>query len=108
MPDSSSIQRLPGWLRPVELEDPGPRQEAIASAARTVAESSGAQNILDLVVLAYGRPSAASQPLADAIRELDPTFGGQPDDLETHIAAAATVAVLIDDPSTCAVAGAAV
>ncbi len=96
MPEDSSSEQLSRWLREVQLEPGGARQAAIEEASTLLAKSLAGGDVLDMVLLAHGheRGTAFGQ-LSNAIRGSDETFGGRPDDLDSKIAACATVAAVL-------------
>ena len=96
MSDVVGLERLPYWLRPVQLEAGGVRQQAIAQAASGIGGDLYGRDVLDMTLLAHGHPIAAPyERLAAAIAEEDETFGSAADDLESHIAAGAVIAVML-------------
>ena len=89
-------KQLPTWMRVVELERGGERLEAIESSAIHLGETVSGRDVLDMTLLAHGRPYGdAFDRLRDSVRKHDPTFGCQADDLETAIAACAAVSALL-------------
>jgi hypothetical protein len=50
MAEIEGLERLPSWLRPVELEPAGPRQAVIIRAAQELVDSD-ARQVLDMVTL---------------------------------------------------------
>ena len=100
MADEYLTRQLPKWLRAVELEPGGERLAAIESAANDLAGELSGRDILDMTLLAHGRPNKdAFDRLSDTVQEHDSTFGCRPDDLETKIAAGATLSALLTQDS---------
>ena len=101
MTDDYLKRQLPRWLRAVEIEAGGPRLEAIESSAIRLMQTLSGRDVLDMTLLAHGRPFGdAFDLLGESLREDDPTFGCLADDLETRIAASATVAAVLGAEST--------
>ena len=93
-------------MRAVELERGGGRLAAVESSANHLGETVSGRDVLDLTLLAHGRPyGGAFDRLSDSVRKHDPTFGCRADDLETAIAACAAVsAVMVRDSKSASVA----
>jgi hypothetical protein len=105
MAEVEGLERLASWPRPVDLEPGGARQAAIAKAAQDLVDSNGRQ-VLDMITLAFGREAlAAYERLKASITDADPTFGGEPNDLETRIAACASVAAMLRSKTLAGIAG---
>ena len=103
MDDDYMKRQLPKWLRAVEIQSGGPRLAAIESSANHLAQTLSGRSVLDITLLAHGRSHGdAFDQLSESLREHDPTFGCLPDDLETKIAANATVCALLADRSNSA------
>ena len=84
--------QLAAWLAAASTGDPA-RLTAIATGTAALASASlTTTETLDLVLLAHGTPQPeAAARLAAAITEHDPTFDGQPGNLQTQIAAGWTL-----------------
>lgn len=90
---SDAENRLPSWVRDVDLEPGASRIDAIRGAATDLAKSNGDTEILDLVLLAHGRPSRdALLSVAAALREHDESSAVREGDLLASITAAAAAA----------------
>jgi hypothetical protein len=94
---SDAEDRLPSWVRDVDLEPGATRIEAIRGAATDLAKSKGKTEILDLVLLAHGRSSGDALPsVAAALREHDESSAVREGDLIASITAAAATAFAMD------------
>ena len=103
MDDDYMKRQLPKWLRAVEIQSAGPRLAAIESSANNLAQTLSGRGVLDMTLLAHGRSHGdAFDQLSESLQEDDPTFGCLADDLETRIAASATVCALLAERSTSA------
>ena len=102
--------RLPVWLRAVELEPNGGRLVAIESSAIHLGKTLSGRDVLDMTLLAHGRSQGnAFEVLNGSVREHDPTFGCRADDLESRIAAGAAVsALLVNESKSASVAAQAI
>jgi hypothetical protein len=90
---SDAEPQLAAWLAGASTGDPA-RLAAIATGTAALANASPTTlETLDLVLLAHGvsQPDAAAR-LAAAITEHDPSFDGQPGNLQTQVSAAWTLA----------------
>ena len=96
MADDYLKKQLPTWLRAVELKPGGKRLAAIKSSAIHLGRTLSGRDVLDMTLLAHSRSHGnAFEHLSDSVRGHDPTFGCQPDDLESAIAASAAVSALL-------------
>ena len=100
MTDDYLNRQLPRWMRAVEIEAGGPRLAAIESSAIRLVQTLSGRDVLDMTLLAHGQScGGAFDLLSESLREEDPAFGCLADDLETRIAASATLAALLGEES---------
>lgn len=91
---SADLDLLPVWLAKISTGARN-REAAIRASAETLS-SGDSRELLDLVLLAHGRPIAeAADRVRDAVRAGDPSFAGRPGDAQTQVVAAWAVATVL-------------
>lgn len=101
---SDAENRLPGWVRDVNLEPGASRIDAIQGAATDLSTPKDDTEILDLVLLAHGRSSGeALASVASALREHGESSAVREGDLVASITAAAATAFAMEADAETAV-----
>ncbi len=92
--------RLADWLHDLDLQPAADRQQAIAAAARGLADSAAPRELLGLIVVAHGGADADSGGrVEEAIRSADSTWSVRADDAAARRTAAIAVAMAMEgDP----------
>jgi hypothetical protein len=99
--------RLAEWLHDVDLQPAADRQQAIATAARALAEGVASRELLGLVVVAHGGSDADSGGrIEEAIRSADSTWSVRSDDAAARRTAAVAVAMAMEGDGGAAVTAA--
>lgn len=89
--------RLPEWLRDLDLQPAADRQQAIAAAARALADSATPGQLLGLVVVAHAVPDAEAGGLVEeAIRSADSSWSVRADDAAARRTAAIAIAMCME------------
>lgn len=101
---SEVAERLSRWIQEVDLEPGATRLDVISGAAKSLAKSTGEEEILNLVLLAHGRARGdAVASVAAALREHDEESAVREGDLLANLTATATVAFALESDSKVAV-----